>query len=300
MKSNIKSVLTIVATISLFYSCTKQKDVLEPAQISEDAFEHSSKTNNHVVSNAVSIEPKAYVSECNTNGTCSGGPIFALNSSLTSIVANTGAYLSTNTNCFQVASAYNWANGKMYVAMTDPNNSADELYEYDLVTHVTTFITALTYNNVGFRVNEMEFDGSGNLYLLRKSSDRPLYRLTLSNTNMVYVGNMFAIHIGLYKEALAYNQLTNKLFLVYETAANAPTRVAQISTVNANLSNILNYTIPNPFTNNISAYFYDTNLRIIRDDNAGVGSIYNTSGTLLNTINARSSHDATYNAVSNP
>ncbi len=245
--------------------------------------------------------PVAYLTECTVNGAC-GGPQLSKNSSLRSFFATTGTNETLiQNNCDYIASAYNYNNGLLYaVTKTPVGSGGDYLYSYNIVTNTWTNLTALFIGNSEFHVNEMEFGSNGDLYLLREGNAKELYKVNL-NTNLVsLVGSMFGILKLAFKEALAYNPVSNKLYLVYDTGTSLPTKVSEINITTAALSNTINYNIPNPFTNNISAYFSGVNLRIMRDDNAGLAKIYDTNGLLLNTVSCRATHDATSNGLSNP
>ncbi len=243
------------------------------------------------------IDPQIYLAESNVTDPCTGppGPI-ARNSELWGI-SNLGPGQITiyGQSCYLVASAFNKADNKIYVCTRNQTSGQSDLYWADaLGLH---YVNALVYNNTPFYVNEMEFDDNGVLYLLKNGSDRGLYSLTNLSGTISFIGNMFGVHQAfvIYKEALAFSQGVG-MYLVYETSSTSGTKSSLINLSTAVLGSATNHSIPNCFTNNLSA-FYDPNmggLYFIRDNGTGSASMYDASGTLVpNTLTCRPSHDAT-------
>lgn len=248
---------------------------------------------------------QAFLAEGTLNGACSGGPIIQYSSSLWQFDAPTGNnQLLELQNCNIIASAFNSSNGLMYLATRNTTNGISELHAYNLTSGALTYITALSYQSAIFYVNEMEFDAYGNLYLLKVGDDRNLYHFNLSNNSLTKVnGTMFGVHIGTYREALCYNKLTSELKLIYEipAASGAVTRVATINTGNAALSAVTTHAIPGVNTFNISGYYDNGSVYFIRDNGQGSATLYNSVGTVLNSMSCRNTHDATWqSAVADP
>lgn len=289
--------LPVVAIVGgTIVSC--QKETPQPNQINTDQVEPA---------RGPSLPPQnqAYLAECQLNGTCSGVPVFTTNSTIRRFDAPTVLNeIQFSNDCNVVATAYDPISGLLYTATRNTTNSISELYAYNSATGINTLVSALTYSSAIFYVNEMEFDNAGNLYFLRTGNDRQLFKYNFTgNTISVISGAMFPTHVGTYREALAFNIATGELRLVYEIPAvsGAVTRVATINTTNSALSNISSMSIPNVNQFNISAYYDSGALFIARDNGSGTGNVYNSAGTLINSVSCRNTHDATWqSAVADP
>jgi hypothetical protein len=289
-----KIILSSAVLITLLISCKKEESFPKTNVVSPQL--KATTTPSPMPQN------QAYLAEGQLNGACSGGPIISRNASLRSFDAPTALNETVvlNNNCDLLASAYNKSNGLMYLATRNTTNGISELYAYNQSTGTITLITSLTLSSTLFYVNEMEFDDFGNLYLLRTGNDRNLFQFNFSTNSIVQLsGTLFPVHVGTYKEALAYNPVSDELKLIYEiNAVSGP--VTYSSTINLStlaLSNTATHAIPNATQYNISAYFDNANLYFIRDNGAGSGTVYTQTGTIVNTVSCRNNHDATWKSA---
>lgn len=275
----------------VFTSCQKEKVKATTSESTEEASR-----------GPIVLVNQAYLAEGQLNGQCTGGPIPSYSSALYQFDAATGNNLTLELqNCNIIASAYNKVNGLMYLATRNTTNAVSELYSYNLSTNTLTFVSTLTYSNAIFYVNEMEFDANGKLYLLKTGDDSNLYYINSLSSPVInkVTGTMFGSHVGTYREALCFNSVTNELRLVYEIpqVSGAVTRVATINTSTSALGTATTYNIPGVNTNNISSYYDGSTIYFIRDNGAGVGTIYASTGSVVNTLNSRNTHDATWISV---
>lgn len=280
--------LGVLAITMLLFSCEKERFSKEK-NVSSTQLERAT-------SPSPMPQDQAFIAECTLNGAC-GGPQMSKNASIRKFDAPTALNETLVLgDCDIVASAFNKSNGLMYYATRNTSNGFSELYSYNLANGTITYINALSFSNAVFYVNEMEFDDYGNLYLLRTGNDRNLFKFNFSNNTISQLsGTMFPVHVGTYKEALAYNSVTDELKLIYEiSSVSGP--VTYSSTINTStlaLSSTATHSIPNATLYNISAYFNNSNLYFIRDNGSGTGTVYAQSGTVINTVSCRNTHDAT-------
>lgn len=243
-------------------------------------------------------------------GLCEGPPFPAYDGRVHYFTASTGASETAfdyNTHCNYTGIAENPNNNTIY--LTQEINGETLLLKVNPSTGAITQVAKIWLDAIPtgpFPVEEIEFDNNGNLFLLKRGEDRPLFKIawssilsppTPADLPVTLVGNMFGFHRDQYLESLCVNGST--MYLVTDQSTTSNTKVYSINLGTAALTLVDTYPVPNTYTNNISSYYHAGNVYVVRDNGSGTGTIYklissSSVSTLGNTITAGVNHDAIY------
>jgi hypothetical protein len=253
---------------------------------------------------------KAYVAT--TVGLCLGNPpnYTAIVGYFTAADGSGSAPQVSGQHCNYSGVAENPNNNTIYFT-EQWNGGGATLYKVNPSTGATSVVASLWINySLGqpFAVEEIEFDNNGNLYLLMQGSDRPLYKISATNIqsppaypnnqlDVTFVGNMFGIHRDQSMTSLCVNGPT--MYLVSEETSTSNTKVYTVNLGTGALTLVNSYPVPGTYTNNISSYYYNGKIYVMRDNGMGTGTIYRLDSTssvvtLANQIGLGPDHDAMY------
>lgn len=295
--------LACIMTAVIIASCRK-----EPVSPAEPVKPPASVriSNPLVFSHSAPVYPRAYVASY-TVTLCEPGQGDSNIDYFTA--SNGGGQTTINSDFCEVTGvAEDPYNNTIYVA--SDANGVSTLYKLDPSTGAASYLSDLcTDGTCGtpFHVEEIEFDLNGNMFLLRKGDPYYLYKIPASTINSpptdiapTQVGAMFTGSRVNWLETLCLAG-NGTIYLSVERSTTGSTSVYSLNLSTAAPTLIGNYPVPNQYTHNISSYYYNGYVYIIRDDGAHTGTVYQlysttTINTLANQLYIGATHDAFYGA----
>lgn len=302
--------------ISLFVlsACKKQPLKNETASKPESAIEETglAAANCNGVINLPQFG-KAYLANYNIQGTCTNPPIATYNGNIDFMqAANGSAQTTARLNCHLTGIAQHPVSCLLYYAEGTVSQGYSTLSYMDGAGCATLVADIKDAAGNVFYVEEMEFKtDNGDLYMLKKGDYQYMYVVSsadlLNNDNLVTAVRMASPMFGNnFTKRLSITRTGVFIRLVAEIpAVNTVTSLYNVNS-NGTLTGLATYNVPNAGTNNISTYYYNNSLYLLRNNsNTGNGTLYQlnvvapavtpTAGTVF----VNSTHDMTFGGICN-
>jgi hypothetical protein len=311
----MKKAFIVVGTMVLFLSACKKEELGNESVAKPDiATEETgiASTNCNGVMNIPQFG-KAYLANYNIQGLCTTPPIANYNGNIDFMQpANGSAQTTARLNCHLTGIAQNPFSCLLYYAEGTASQSYSKLSYMDGAGCITSVADIKDAAGNTFYVDEMEFkNDNGDLYMLKKGDYQYMYVVSsadlLNNDNLVtavrMASPMFANNLT---KRLSITRLGVFIRLVAEVPAlNTVTSLYNVNS-NGTLTGVATYNVPNPATNNISTYYYNNSLYLLRNNaNTGSGTLYQLNVTAptvaptAGTVFVNSTHDMTFGGICN-
>jgi hypothetical protein len=311
--NNMKQTLLVIGSAVLLLAACKKQDIQSGKITKPDAATETTGLASANCSGVITtpLFGKAYLANYNTQGLCTSPPILNYNGNLDFMTPTNGSAQATaRRNCYLTGMAQHPFSCALYYAEGTSSQGYSTLSYMDGAGCITFVADIKDVAGNVLYIDELEFkNDNGDLYLLKKGDYQYLYVISsadvLDGNNVVtavrMASPMFSNNIT---KRLSITRFGVSIRLVAEVPALNP--VTTVYTVNSNgtLTGLASYNVPNVGSNNISTYYYNNNLYLLRNNaNTGSGTLYQlnvTAPTVVptaGTVVVNNVHDMTFGGI---
>jgi hypothetical protein len=224
-----------------------------------------------------------YAAATTVSGGCSGGPIVSRNGIFSRFLPVDGsaeALLAglplASAPCWLTGLGYRSVDSSLYVVSATSGgqvSGSNAVYRINVDATMTPFAQLVDGSGKEFYVDELEFDGAGNAYLLAKGDENRVYRVPASQfkAGSITVGPAFYTVPGPQAAArpmaLVGTGSPNRILVVFQATLTSPLLVREVDGITG--ASAFKPSHPKvggwgPMTDDMSGYFHSGNLYIFR------------------------------------
>jgi hypothetical protein len=313
LKKMKKVILSVTVALLSMAACKKQSLKNQPDHAAETTEQTSLASASCLGVFNVPQFPKAYLANYNTQGGCSLPPVPSFNGTIDFMSPTNGSAQTTvRQNCYLTGMAQHPFNCRLYYAYGVSSQGYSKLAYADAAGCVTFVADIQDASNQPFYLEEMEFkNDNGDLYVLRKGDYQYIYVISSADVLdgdfvVMPIRMTLAAFSNTLNKRLSLTRNGNFIRLVMEQVTNGPTSVYNVNS-NGTLTGVATYSVPNAGSNNISTYYHNGILYLLRNNaNTGSGTLYQlnvaapTVSPSVGTVFVNNVHDMTLGGICAP